>query len=643
MPLDGQSAISEKKPGVAISTVAAAGMIGVIVGLLLVARLGALAGWGDGAYWAAGIAAAAVISLAAGLIGAGRAGPVLSGMSLAPSVVTGAFFVAIPGAVFALGYDGLAYLLGLGAGCLLMQLLVAPRFAETGAGSLPALLAMRFPGGMVATMAGAIIAASMVMTATAGLMAAGLIGTRLLGVGFDAAVIAAACAVFACFIVRGGGSASTPNAMLYLLLFIALLTPLAIVSVQWFGLPVPQIAYANSLWQLQGIEEDLLGRDLADPAYMRPLMTAFLTMKPIEFAGIVLALGAGIAALPNVLTVPLVQRPLREARHTALWVLGWSVLLLTLMPAAATYARQVIASLIADGATASDLPPWVFTYGKLGLVEVCGRAATDAAAVSAACSALPDASDTLRLQDIAINQDIIGFALPEIAGLDGGLTGLLAVAILATVLVGLHAAINVVVRALGIDAADGAKDGARGARIASYAIAATIIAAGAVLAMQRLVPIIDIATGSLALVAAGLFPALIGALWWPRANAWGAGAAMLAGAGFMLIYSACQHYFAVPFVEATSVLSSGGVNGREYFAELKDAWLAAGPGAAKDAAWAALEAHARSMADWWGIGGAATVLLALPLGFIALVAVSLLTGDPRQGMSRQETPPKVWP
>lgn len=633
MLLDGESAVSEKKPGVVVSAATAAGVGGVIVALLLAARLGALAAWGDGAYWAAGIGIAAVIALAAGLIGAGRAGPVLSGMSLVPSVVSGAFFVAIPGAVFALGYDGLSYALGIGAGCLLMQLLVAPRFAASGADSLPALLAMRFPGRMVVVVSGAIIAASMIVAATAGLMAAGLIGTRLLGIGFDAAVIAAACAVFACFIVRGEGDASIPNAMLYVLLLVALLVPLVIVSVQWFGLPVPQIAYANSLWQLQGIEEDLLGRDLADPAYMRPLMTAFLTMAPINFAGIVLALAAGVAALPNVLAAPLAQRPMREARHTALWVLGWCVLLLTLMPAAATYARQSIASLIADGATASDLPQWVFAYGKLGLVEVCERAATDAATVRAACSASPDASGALRLQDIAVNQDIVGFALPEIAGLDGGLTGLLAVAILAAVLVGLHAPINVVVRALGIDAAAGAEDGSRGTRIASYVIAATIIVAGAVLAMQRLAPIIDIATGSLAFVAAGLFPALVGALWWPRANAWGASAAMLAGAGFMLLYFAGQHYFAVPFVEATSALSSGGSNGLEYFTELKDAWLAAEPGAAKLAAWAALDAHARSMADWWGIGGAATVLLALPVGFVALVVVSLLTGDPRKGTS----------
>ncbi len=56
--------------------------------------------------------------------------------------------------------------------------------------------------------------------------------------------------------------------------------------------------------------------------------------------------------------------------------------------------------------------------------------------------------------------------------------------------------------------------------------------------------------------------------------------------------------------------------------------MAAAPGAAKDAAWAALQTQARDNADWWGINGLAAALLALPAGFFALIVVSLIT--PRQ-------------
>ena len=113
-----------------------------------------------------------------------------------------------------------------------------------------------------------IITASMVALLVAELMAAGLIGTRLLGVDASVATLAAACAVLACFVVRGAGGSSTMSGVLYLLLLAALLVPLMLVSAQWYGLPVPQIAYVNSLWQLQGIEENLLEQELADNAWL---------------------------------------------------------------------------------------------------------------------------------------------------------------------------------------------------------------------------------------------------------------------------------------------------------------------------------------------------------------------------------------
>ena len=83
-----------------------------------------------------------------------------------------------------------------------------------------------------------------------------------------------------------------------------------------------------------------------------------------------------------------------------------------------------------------------------------------------------------------------------------------------------------------------------------------------------------------------------------------------------------------------AALSSAGPTAREIFAELKQAWIAAAPGAAKDAAWAALDAHAQTIANWWGIEGLAAALLALPVGFVALVVVSLVTPAPARAAGR---------
>ncbi len=629
-PLDGEAVGTGASSGVAVSGWFALAALG-FTGVALLAGLGASMTWGDGGYWAVAIAVAGAVALAASLrwLGGGAA-PVAGGMSVATDTLAGALVLAVPGAIFALGYDGLAYALGLCAGILLMQLVAAPRFAQSGAGSLPELITQRFPGRVVGVLSLAIITVSMTALLVAGLTAAGIVGMRLLGVDFVTATAAAACAALACFVVRGGHAQSTSNGLLFPLLLAALLVPLVILSAQWYGLPVPELAYSNSLWQLQGIEENLLEQELADPAFMRPMMTAFVSMSPVSFAGIVLGLATGIAVLPSLYSAPLARTSARNARHVALWGLGFTVLFLTLAPAAATYARQAIATLISDRIAFTQLPAWVFTYGKLGLVHACGHAATSAAAIAQACAALGDAGTSLRLQDLAVDPDVIALALPEIAGLNGMLMGLVAVAVLATVLATANAPLGGIVKSLGIGV-----DSGRGERLGSYAVAAVVLAASAVLASLRAASIIDIATWAAVIAAAGLFPVVICALWFRRANSWGAAAGMITGVGVLIGYLIAQRHFAVPLFETTAALSSGGASGLEYFTELQDAWAAADPGPAKDAAWAALDVHAQSVADWWGIRGLATVLLALPAGFLALVLVSLVTPAPR----RMETAP----
>jgi cation/acetate symporter len=636
MPLDGQDTQSElSRTSAGRGAFALMALLFTLAVVLLVACAASVA-WADGGYWVIAIAAAGAVSLAAGLrFFGGASSPVIGGLSLAINILTGAFFLAIPGAIFAAGQDGLAYALGLGAGGMLMQLVIAPRFAQSGARSLPDLLRMRFPGRAVEFLGLVITTASMVMLLAAGLIAAGLVGMRLLGVDFTSATLAAGCAAFACFIVRGNGRSSVVDGLFYPLLFAALFVPLLIVSAQWYGLPVPEVAYANSLWQLQGIEENLLEQDLADPGFMKPMLTPFLTLTPLNFAGIVLALAAGIAVLPSLLFPPLSSTTARNARHTAFWGLGFAALLLTLAPAVATFVRQSIATLIADRTPLAELPQWIFIYGKLGLVQICGHAARNAAEVAQACAALPDASSVLHLQDLVVDPDIVTLAMPEILGLDVALMGFIAVATLSTVLATAHASLSAVVQGLGLEIEGATAGTARGARLASYVIAASVIAASAVIALQRPVGIVELATASIVLAAAGLFPAVVAALWWPRVNSWGATAGMLAGLGAMFLYFAGRHYFPVPFFELSARLSSGGEPGLQYFNELKDAWLTAEPGAAADAAWVTLTVQARTVADWWGIGGPATVLLALPVGFLALALVSLLTRAPR----RPETVP----
>lgn len=630
MPLDGHSsAPSRSRGGLVLAGLALAFALGVVA-LVFLVRLGVSTTWIDGGYWALGIAAAAAIALGAGMRANSTVSPLFGGLAIATDTISAAFFLALAGAIFAWGHDGLAFALGLGAGCLLLQLVVAPRLPQTGARSLPEFFAWRYPGRAARFLCAVVVTFSMLALIAAELMAAGLAGARLLEVDFATATIVAAGAVFACFVLRGMSGASWINGVLFPVMLMAVLVPLVHVSAAWYGLPVPQLAYANALWQIQGLEETLLEQDLADPAYMKPMLTAFVTLNPMNFLGIVLGLAAGVAALPSLLTAQLTSLRGREARWSALWGLVFVALFLTLAPAIAAYAKLAFIRLLADRTPLADLPGWIFTYGKLGLVEVCGRAATDAATIAQACAALPDASPVLRLQDVSLSPDMIVLALPDMAGLNHAMLGLVAAVALAAALATANGPLSAIIRALGFATGVTASDARpRTSRLASYALAAVLVAAPTLGALARPASILDVATWAFVLAAAGLFPALFAALWWKRANAYGAAAAMLAGLAVALIYLVGTRYFAVPFFEATSALSSAGPTGQEVYAELKDAWAAAEPGAAKDAAWAALDAHAQTVADWWGINGLAAALLALPAGFLALILTSLVTPAPR--------------
>ncbi len=64
------------------------------------------------------------------------------------------------------------------------------------------------------------------------------------------------------------------------------------------------------------------------------------------------------------------------------------------------------------------------------------------------------------------------------------------------------------------------------------------------------------------------------------------------------------------------------------FADLKAAWMAAAPGDAQKAAWVAFDKHAQSVASWWGIKNISAAIFGLPVGFLTIIIVSLLTPAP---------------
>jgi len=542
--------------------------------------------------------------------------PAVRGLALAADTVSAPFLLGLSGAVFAWGYDGLAFGLGLGAGILLLQLLVAPFVPQMGAASVPELFAVRYGGTAPRTLAAVAVVLSMGTLLVAQLMAAGLVTARLLGLEIGAAIAIAGAALLLNFVLRGMAAATWVRAIVFLLMLLALLAPTVQLSAEWYGLPLPQIAYGSALSQIQGLEETLLEQDLADPAVMKPMLTPFVSLDPLNFLGIVLGLSLGLAALPNMLSRSFMGASARAARWSAVWALLFALVLLSAAPALAAYAKLSVLKLVAAHTDLAHLPAWLFAYGRLGLVRICGAAATDAASVAKACAALPDASAILRLQDLTLSPDMITLAAPQITGLGPATFGLVAAAVLAAALVTAHGPLMALVGAFGCDQSDRS-------RLAPLAVGAGALIVAGLLAATHPASILDVATWAFTIAAAGLFPALVVGLWWRRASAPAAVIAMILGLGVALHYLVATRYLSVGFFETWQSLSSAGPTAREIFGELKDAWLAAARGPARDAAWTALDAHAQDIANWWGIGNLATILIALPVGLAAMILVSL--------------------
>lgn len=611
-----------------------AALFAAVAGLLVVVQHSGVSPAAiDASYLCLGLAAAAAIAVwgrsqARNAAGGDVVPAALGGLALATDTLSAAFFVGLAGAIFTWGHDGLAFGLGLGAGCLLLQLLVAPRLPSSGARSLPEYFALRFPGRTPQMVAGLVVVLSMTLLLVAQLMAGGLVIARMLGIDAAAAISAAAIAMFACFVLRGSGAPGWAKGALFPVLLAAFLVPLVVLSADWYGLPLPQLAYGNALWQIQSLEETLLEQDLADPGVLKPMLTPFLSLNAPNFFGVVLGIAVGTASLPSLLSRHFAMPSAHAARVSSVWALVFVALFLSAVPALAAYARLALLTLIGDHTSLADLPAWLFTYGKLGLVEICGRMATDAAAVTEACAALPDASAVLRLQDLTLDPDMIVLAMAEIVGLDAAMFGLIAAAALAAALVSAGGPLNVIAQVLGCGAdAERAKLG----RLTPWVAAALALVVAALVAVARPANMLTVATWAFTLAAAGLFPALVAGLWWRRANAYGAAAAMLVGLAVAVFYLVGTRYFAVAFFEVWGSLSSAGPTAREIFGELNEAWIAAAPGAPKDAAWAALEAHAQTIANLWGTNGLATALLALPAAIVALVVVSLAMPTERRG------------
>jgi cation/acetate symporter len=239
---------------------------------------------------------------------------------------------------------------------------------------------------------------------------------------------------------------------------------------------------------------------------------------------------------------------------------------------------------------------------------------------------------------LTIDGPAIALMAPQIAGASLVLSAMAAAAAVGAAIATANVLLLTVANTLGHDVYQALYDrsGSPGRGVLVSRALLVVIAALAAIAVATLRPAdsMGLAIFAFSLAAAGLFPALVLAIWWRRANGWGAAAGIVAGLGVALYYWAATRYFPVGFYEMWGPLSNAGSIALERYGELKAAWSAAA-GEAKATAAIALEEVARGtetragLANWFGVNGASASLFAVPIGFCVMILVSFLTPRPK--------------
>ena len=492
----------------------------------------------------------------------------------------------------------------------------------------------------------------------------GLITTRLTGVAFELGIFLGLGGILVCSFLGGMRAVTWTQVAQYIILIIAYMIPVVWLSVKQTGFPVPQFVYGKQLEKVTALEEkfikdpkELQVRDIfkarADDANAKlkglpgsydseraklaaavekvkaenapaEQMTAAETAlaafpkdaaaakaqwtkdagliaraaPPLRhaeafpgkddaardvsrrnFLALVFCLMVGTAALPHILMRYYTTPSVRQARESVFWSLFFIFLLYFTAPALGVLAKFDVYSFVV-GSEFANLPQWVASWTKvdpalLSIVDI-------------------NKDGIVQLAEMSIGGDIIVLATPEIAGLPYVISGLVAAGGLAAALSTADGLLLTIANALSHDfyykMLDPNASTARRVTISKILLLVVALIAATV-AAQKPADILFLVSAAFSLAAAAFFPALVCGIFWKRANKWGATLGMIAGLGITFYYMATTQ----PWLRGVF-----GVTG--------------------------------SIADhtWWGIGAISAGLWGVPLGFVVIIVVSLLTPAPNR-------------
>jgi len=535
---------------------------------------------------------------------AGRKVPAFyNGMATAADWMSAASFIAMAGGLYAQGYTYMAFVLGWTGGYVLVAVLIAPYLRKFGAYTVPDFLGSRY-GGNVARFIGIIVLFCCSFTyIVAQVTGAGVIASRFLGIQFEVAVFVGLVGILVCSMLGGMRAVTWTQVAQYIVLIIAYLIPVVILSTQVTGVPIPQLMYGEVLQQIQDLEMNSEALAGASPF----LQTPQTFTEGLNFFALIACLMIGTASLPHVLMRFFTTPSVREARKSVAWSLLFIFILYFTAPAYASFAKlevysNVLGADLGSLESVQALPEWIFIYGPLELVRICGVWATDAQAVFDACSAA--GVTLLSHNQFGIVSDTVVIATPEIAGLPYVIAGLVAAGGLAAALSTADGLLLAIANALSHDIYYRMIDPNATARrrlIVARILLILVALFAAWVASTRPGGILALVAWAFSLAAGGLFPALVMGVWWKRTTKQGAVWGMIAGFCVTLFYLLVTRYFPETGVSVFLMSPFG-------------------------------EAPTPNGVGWFGVANISAGLFGIPVGFLVTYLVSKATPEPSAEM-----------
>ena len=452
----------------------------------------------------------------------------LNGMAEAAAIL--AFpFVGLAGAFLADRMLGMAVVAGLVAGFVLLATVVAPYYRKSGGVTLPDYLAVRYGNALVRLAAVIVVAIALFPVLVAALRIATEVAVATLNFSPRIAAISVLAVVLLTSLLGGLRGTTRSGGAQVVVVLIAVLVPTVILSLQEYGLPLPQVTFGYALEEAAAETASIA----VAPGNALPVAG----LDGFNMLAFALCLAIGIAAFPQLAARSGATVGIVDARRSAAWALVVIGILAATAPAIAAFVRLAILR-DAVGVELADLPDWIFDYGRAGLVAVCGAAPVSPAAIGTACGA-GTVINGLAPTDITLSADLVTLGFADITGLPYILTALIATGAIAAALATAAAALVAVANVLGNDllARIFARRASGGRRLVLARLALVAVAAlAALVAYRHPGDAYPWALAAPGIAGAGLFPALVLGVFWKRMTFWGALAAIIGGGGFTIAY-----------------------------------------------------------------------------------------------------------